>query len=151
MRAIELLTAVGTGNISLTHKRRRSRDGNSDFKMESGSDKASDAVYSTDSQIHDMHISELGYVEELEPPSTPRFKMRTSRGSTAGKSGSSARNSFKTVQKEPLMAITERLDRSGSSMARKEESPSPLTQKRYMKNHVVDYVAKEIERDAFSE
>jgi hypothetical protein len=127
MRAIELLTAVGTGNVSLTYKRRRTGDENSGSKMESGSDKASDAVYSTDSQIQEMHISV--YVEEPEPPSTPRFKTilkresLMSRGSTAvGKSGSSARSSVKTVQKESLVVVTERLDSSGSSKDRKESA-----------------------------
>jgi hypothetical protein len=58
MRSIELLMAVGTGQISLKQHQKR-RDESASSNMESGSDAASDARYSRESQREFMHISAL--------------------------------------------------------------------------------------------
>jgi hypothetical protein len=58
MRSIELLMAIGVGQVSLK-QHQRNRGDSTLSHMESGSDAASDARYSRPSQQENMHISSL--------------------------------------------------------------------------------------------
>jgi hypothetical protein len=82
MRAIELLTSVGTGNIVLAHKRINQKN-KSNPQLESGSGAASDSKSSTNSQF--------GSVDERQ--GTPKFKTLLRKYSTESRDSSAFRTS----------------------------------------------------------
>jgi hypothetical protein len=131
MRAIELLTAIGTGKIILSQKHRKR--GVTSSSMESGSDAASDAVYSTDSQGQDMHISEYF---EIPEPDQPRFKITLKR--------EAMRSKVKpiTISKVNVSEIpTEHANSPKPARSRglSPKSPNLSVHPRSIKNKVVDF------------